>query len=85
VLREDSAVVAPSTATDAEGASARLTPRQNEVLDLLSQGLPNKVIGRRLGLTENTVRWHVQAVLEFLQVASRAEAVYVARQRGLIG
>ena len=85
VLWEDSTVAAPSATSDPADASARLTPRQNEVLDLLSQGLPNKVIGRRLGLTENTVRWHVQAVLEFLQVASRAEAVYVARQRGLIG
>jgi DNA-binding NarL/FixJ family response regulator len=76
---------ARSDSTSSPTAPARLTARQSEVLDLLSQGLPNKVIGRRLGLTENTVRWHVQAVLELLQVSSRAEAVYVARQRGLIG
>ncbi len=63
----------------------RLTPRQCEVLDLLCQGLPNKTIGRRLGLTENTVRGHVQALLGLLQVSSRTEASFAARRSGLIG
>ena len=63
----------------------RLTPRQCEVLDLLCQGLPNKQIARRLLLSENTVRVHVQAILGFLQVSSRSEAIFVARSRGLIG
>lgn len=67
------------------GDAVRLTPRQLEVLDLLSQGMPNKTIGRRLGLSENTVRGHVQAVLSVLQVSSRSEAVFVARRQGLIG
>jgi DNA-binding NarL/FixJ family response regulator len=62
----------------------RLTPRQLEVLDLLSQGMPNKTIGRRLGLSENTVRGHVQALLDVLQVSSRSEAAFVARRLGLI-
>jgi DNA-binding NarL/FixJ family response regulator len=61
-----------------------LTPRQCEVLDLLCQGLSNKVIGRRLGLSENTVRGHVQAVLAALQVSSRSEAGFAARRRGLV-
>lgn len=63
----------------------RLTPRQCEVLDLLCQGMPNKMIARRLALSENTVRVHVQAILGFLQVSSRAEAIFAARSRGLIG
>jgi DNA-binding NarL/FixJ family response regulator len=63
----------------------RLTPRQCEVLELLCQGLSNKLIGRRLFLSENTVRGHVQALLALLQVASRSEAAFVARSRGLIG
>ncbi len=61
-----------------------LTPRQCEVLDLLCQGLPNNTIGRRLGLTENTVRGHVQAVLGLLQVSSRTEASFAARRSGLV-
>jgi DNA-binding NarL/FixJ family response regulator len=62
-----------------------LTPRQCEVLDLLCQGMSNKLIARQLGLSENTVRGHVQAILGFLQVSSRSEAVFAARIRGLIG
>ena len=61
-----------------------LTPRQCEVLDLLCQGLSNKLIGRRLNLSENTVRGHVQAVLAALDVVSRSEATFAARKRGLV-
>jgi DNA-binding NarL/FixJ family response regulator len=62
-----------------------LTLRQSEVLELLCQGLSNKLIARRLSLSENTVRGHVQAILSFLEVTSRSEAAFVARSRGLIG
>lgn len=62
-----------------------LTPRQCEVLDLLAEGLSNKVIARRLNLSEFTVRGHVQAVLGVLGVTSRAQATFTARKRGLIG
>lgn len=62
----------------------RLSPRQSEVLDLLCLGLPNKLIGRRLNLSENTVRGHVQSILQALQVSSRSEAAFVARRQGLI-
>ncbi|GKS98310.1 response regulator transcription factor [Acidovorax sp. SUPP3434] len=61
-----------------------LTPRQQEVLNLLGEGLSNKMIGRRLHLSEHTVRGHVQATLGVLAVSSRAEAVFVARRKGLI-
>lgn len=61
-----------------------LTPRQCEVLDLLCQGLSNKMIGRRLNVSEHTVRGHVQAMLATLQVSSRSEAAFAARRLGLI-
>lgn len=61
-----------------------LTPRQLEVLELLCQGMSNKLIGRKLGLSENTVRGHVQAILAFLGVSSRAEAAFAARRQGLV-
>ena len=64
---------------------SRLTPRQCEVLDLISEGLPNKAIARRLDLSEFTVRGHVQALFGLLQVSSRAQATVVARRSGLIG
>lgn len=63
---------------------SRLTPRQCDVLELLCQGLSNKLIARRLELSENTVRWHVQAILQALGVSSRSEAAFAARQRGLV-
>jgi DNA-binding NarL/FixJ family response regulator len=65
--------------------AARLTPRQLEVLDLLCQGLPNKAIGRKLDLSENTVRWHVQGILAFLKVSNRSEAAFAARSKGVVG
>jgi len=75
-----------STGVRREGASQfRLTARQCEVLDLLSQGFSNRVIGQRLGLSENTVRGHVQSLLVLLRASSRSEAVFEARRQGLLG
>lgn len=75
----------PGDAAGAGGASElRLTARQCEVLDLVSQGLSNKLIARRLGLSENTVRGYVQSLLVALNSASRSQAAFEARRRGLI-
>jgi len=70
--------------TESTSLRHRLTPRQCEVLELLCQGMSNKMIAKKLSLSENTVRVHVQAVLGFLQVTSRSEAAFAARSRGLI-
>jgi DNA-binding NarL/FixJ family response regulator len=87
VLRGEYAV--PETLTDDNGEALsipqHLTPCQCEVLDLLCQGMSNKLIARRLTLSENTVRGHVQAILGFLEVSSRSEAAFAARRRGLVG
>jgi DNA-binding NarL/FixJ family response regulator len=61
-----------------------LTPRQCEVLDLLNQGLTNKMIAKKLALSDNTVRRHVQDIFAFFGVASRTEAVFAARRQGLV-
>lgn len=60
-----------------------LTDREREVLDLVARGCDNPTIARRLFLSEKTVRNHVSACLTKLQVASRAEAVAMARDAGL--
>ncbi|WP_114972730.1 response regulator transcription factor [Rhodoferax ferrireducens] len=73
----------PSIASRA--APRRLTPRQCEVLELLHQGLSNKLIARQLTVSDNTVRRHVQDILEFFGVASRTEAVFAARCQALVG
>lgn len=61
-----------------------LTVREREVLRLLADGQSNKAIGRALGITERTVKHHVQAVLRKLGVASRTEAAAQAAQDGLL-
>jgi DNA-binding NarL/FixJ family response regulator len=68
-----------------ESSRPRLTPRQCEVLDLLCEGLSNKMIAKRMALSEFTVRGHVQAVLSLLGVQSRSQATFAARRVGLIG
>jgi DNA-binding NarL/FixJ family response regulator len=61
----------------------QLTAREREVLTLVAQGCANQTIARRLFLSDKTVRNHVSACLAKLQVASRAEAVALARDAGL--
>lgn len=83
--RTDSDWAGLTADADPARAQPRLTPRQCEVLDLLCEGLSNKVIARRLELSEFTVRGHVQAVLGLLGVSSRSQATFAARRVGLIG
>jgi DNA-binding NarL/FixJ family response regulator len=60
--------------------SIGLTPRQTEVLQLLLQGLPNKLIARQLNVSVETVKDHVAAVLRALNVSSRTQAVLAVSQ-----
>ena len=61
-----------------------LTPRELEVLALLCEGLPNKLIERRLAIGAGTVKCHVANILSKLGVASRLQAVIEAHRRGLL-
>jgi DNA-binding NarL/FixJ family response regulator len=73
-------------AKEQELLRAGLTPRQIEVLDLLVQGLSNKAIAARLGLSEATIKSHVAASLKALNVRNRTQAVFVlARWRHVPG
>jgi DNA-binding NarL/FixJ family response regulator len=60
-----------------------LTQRQAEVLQLLVQGKPNKLICRDLRLSEGTVKVHVSAILKALNVHSRAQAIVELARRGV--
>ena len=64
-------------------ASIGLTPRQTDVLALLLQGKPNKLIARELGLSVETIKDHVAAVLRALNVSSRTQAVLAVSQMSL--
>jgi DNA-binding CsgD family transcriptional regulator len=65
-------------------AGGALTPRQLEVLHLLDHGLSTPQIAARLGVSTDTVRNHIRALLRALGVHSRLQAVAEARRRGLI-
>ncbi len=69
---------------DAPGGSEPLTPREREVLALLAEGLGNKAIAVRLGVSEHTAKFHVNAILAKLGVDSRAEAIVRAARLGLV-
>ncbi len=59
-----------------------LSPRERTVLELTGRGLSTKAVARQLGISPNTVKFHLQAAFEKLGVATRAEAVMAAIRRG---
>lgn len=61
-----------------------LSAREMDVLKLLVEGASNKMIAAQLNLSENTVKSHTSHIFAKLQVSSRAEAVAVALQRGIV-
>ena len=79
----------PAAARDVAGSTVTpqdlgLTPRQADVLHLVLQGKPIKLICRDLGLAEGTVKAHVSAVLRALNVTTRTQAIVVASRLGLL-
>ena len=66
-------------------AFAPLSPREREVLALLSEGLSNADIAEGLGISEKTVRNHLSHLFDKLGVWSRAQAIVFARERGFAG
>lgn len=61
-----------------------LTPREREVLELVSQGLSNKLIARSLHISEHTVKFHISSLSAKLGASSRTDAVRLGLRRGLI-
>ena len=85
LLHEDIELEKPSAAAAGAVAAAyaRLSPRQQEVATLLLQGNSNKVIARRLALSEGTVKAHVSAIFQVIGAKSRVEAVIIAAKSGI--
>jgi DNA-binding NarL/FixJ family response regulator len=63
---------------------AELTPRERQVLALMVDGAPNKVIARTLAISVRTAKFHVAAILAKLHARNRAEAVAIALREGLV-
>jgi DNA-binding NarL/FixJ family response regulator len=74
--------IALSPSNDAE--FTELTPRENEVLTLLAEGLTNKAIAQQLAISNHTVKFHVNAILSKLNAQSRTEAVVKATRLGML-
>jgi DNA-binding NarL/FixJ family response regulator len=73
-----------SQRTGDTSSPARLTPREEEVLDLLREGFTNNEIGRLLGISTRTAKAHVAAVIEKLGVVDRTQAVARGYELGLL-
>lgn len=68
----------PSSERDVQ----QLTPRECDILKLIAQGLPNKMIARKLMITESTVKVHVKHLLKKMKLKSRVEAaVWVLQEK----
>jgi DNA-binding NarL/FixJ family response regulator len=62
----------------------RVTEREREILALLAEGLSNRAAGERLGIAERTVKFHVTEILARLGASNRAQAVAIAKARGIV-
>jgi pimeloyl-ACP methyl ester carboxylesterase/DNA-binding CsgD family transcriptional regulator len=74
----------PATPAGEDAAFASLSPREREVLALLTEGLANAEIGERLSISEKTVRNHISNLFDKLGVWTRAQAMVFARDRGFV-
>src|SRR3954447_31005 len=79
------AIVLPYRGAAHDPSSAEsLTARETQVLELLAEGLPNKSIAARLGISDQTVKFHVASIIGKIGAANRTDAVRLAVRRGLI-
>src|SRR5690348_2944456 len=76
-------LVPPAPSRPAKGRG-ELTERERQVVQLLSEGLSNKLIADRLGISDHTAKFHVNGVMMKLGASTRTEAVVEAMRRGLI-
>ena len=82
--RADAFLVAPAAEHADDPQVEALTPREIEVLELLAEGLSNKGIALRLGISDQTVKFHVASITGKLGAHTRTGAVRLAVRRGLI-
>jgi DNA-binding NarL/FixJ family response regulator len=75
---------APRTRAGGGDVRGELTPREIEILRMLAEGLANKQIAARLGISEHTVKFHIASVYAKLGASSRTEAVRIGAQRGMV-
>jgi len=80
----DADAILVSHARDDRAFEEPLTAREVQVIELLAEGLPNKAIAARLGISDQTVKFHLASISGKLGAANRTDAVRRAVRRGLI-
>jgi DNA-binding CsgD family transcriptional regulator len=80
----DVTLVAPTVVSVSADGDVPLTPRELEVLTLLAEGMSNKAIARRLGISVHTAKFHVGALIDKFDAIGRTDAVAQAARRGVI-
>jgi DNA-binding CsgD family transcriptional regulator len=84
LLAAEGFVVSRANGTAPEPGIHALSAREREVLALLAEGAPNKVIARRLDISVHTAKFHVAAIIAKLGAANRTEAIGIAMREGLV-
>lgn len=77
-------LLAAARAAPTSGTHQTLTAREIEVLGMLAEGIGNKIIARRLGISEHTVKFHVASIMAKFNAGSRTEAVAIGARQGLV-
>jgi DNA-binding CsgD family transcriptional regulator len=80
----DVALVLATVVSGSADGDVPLTPRELEVLTLLAEGMSNKAIARRLGISVHTAKFHVGALIDKFDAVGRTDAVAQAARRGVI-
>lgn len=80
----DAYILAPASPADAEPLVEPLTPRELQVLALVADGLANKAIASRLGVSDETVKFHLGSIFGKLGASNRTDAVRQALRLGLV-
>jgi DNA-binding CsgD family transcriptional regulator len=81
IVRSPQVRTAGFSAVQEAEARTLLTPREAQILDAIADGLTNKAIARRLGISLHTVKFHVESVFRKLGASTRTEAVAKATER----
>jgi DNA-binding CsgD family transcriptional regulator len=82
--RKSTLTLLAQAASDREEQRPKVTRRELEVLELVSEGLSTREIGRRLWVTEETVKTHVRRLHDRLGARTRAQAVAIAFRKGIL-
>lgn len=80
----DALVLLTPPVRDQERLIESLTPRETQVLELVADGLSNKAIAKILGVSDETIKFHLGSILGKLGASNRTDAVRIALQHGLV-